>query len=61
MLYGAVQFTWKSDLEDRSFDKLYLVPVFLLLLGPFWRTSLAKKAELATRSNSVLVLVEVRS
>ena len=30
MLYGAVQFTWKSDLEDRSFDKLYLVPVFLL-------------------------------
>ena len=56
-----MQFTWKSDLEDRSFDKLYLVPVFLLLLGTFWRTRLAKEAELATRSNSVLVLVEIRS
>ena len=60
MLFGAVQFTWKSDLEDRPFDKLYLVPVFLLLLGPFWWTRLAKEAELATRSNSVLVLVEIR-
>ena len=61
MLYGAVQFTWKSDLEDRSFDKLYLVPVFLLLLGPFWWATLAEKAELATHFHSVLVLVEIRS
>ena len=56
-----MQFTWKSDLEDRSFDKLYLVPVFLLLLGPFWWTRLAEKVELATHFNSVLVLVEIRS
>ena len=61
MLFGAVQFTWKSDLEDRSFDKLYLVPVFLLLFGPFWWARLAEKVELATHFHSVLVLVEIRS
>ena len=61
MLFGAVQFTWKSDLEYRSFDKLYLVPVFLLLLGPFWWTRLAKKVELTTHFDSALVTVEIRS